>query len=70
MTAPDDDAAINARLAASGLDVPEDLRVGVLAGCRALMRMVVLLRTVPLSHEDEPASVFRVWDGRDGDAAA
>jgi FMN-dependent oxidoreductase (nitrilotriacetate monooxygenase family) len=64
-----EDAAFAAQLAAAGVAVPDDLRAGVLAGCRELARMSALLRAVPLEHEDEPASVYRMRAG-DGDAAA
>jgi hypothetical protein len=70
MSAQAEDANIEARLAASGLDVPDDLRAGVLAGCQTLMRMTALLRTVPLAPEDEPAGTFRPPAGRDGNPAA
>jgi hypothetical protein len=70
MSAQAQDANIEARLAASGLDVPDDLRAGVLAGCQTLMRMTALLCTVPLVPEDEPACTFYLPAGRDGDAAA
>jgi hypothetical protein len=70
MSRPAENDGAEARLAASGLAVPVDLRDGVLAGCEALVRMTTLLRTVPLSPEDEPANVFCLHTWRDDGRAA
>jgi hypothetical protein len=70
MSRPAENDGAEARLAASALPVPVDLRDGVLAGCEALVRMATLLRTVPLAPEDGPANVFCLHNRRDDGRAA
>lgn len=49
----------------SGIEVPDELRAGTLAGYAELRRMVALLR-VPRHVESEPAAMYRVPRSTDG----